>query len=224
MAEMNDNDNILLADGISFIDESDIISRCTDDGHDALRIKTPALCAEADKWLVDAEACDVDPITLDEIPSDYVIRFRQVMPEGKLRLACRDVRPLKEWLERSEIEGKEFIDPATKIPYGKNVIDTVNSHPFSREFDSKGLRARVRAQEAADDYEFLVHFMPEYNYHITELWNKLFLALLPYAINIYIILWAVGNKKYTFWFLIIIIAIYALGFLYLKIKYTGREV
>lgn len=221
MDSVEGNDAKIRAERLSFLDEADVIDRCMSGQPDSLKVTDPALCAQAEKWLVNPEPCEIDPVTLDEIPSDYVIRFRQIMSDSETRLACRDVRALKEWLERSNIEGKEFLDPATRNVLGKEAVDAINRHPFSQNFNSEELRDHVYAQDAADDYEFFVNIHNINRYPITDFWNYLFISLLPYVIEFYVILWATntGGKKFCHWFLVIMFMIYAVGYLFLKIKY-----
>lgn len=87
--------------------------------------------------------CDPDPVTQEDIPEEFLIRFWYVAGPGNIVLACRDVRSIKEIIERAKWAGKTPVDPVSNTPYTYNLIEIVDAHPFSKTFDTAGLRKQL---------------------------------------------------------------------------------
>ena len=79
-----------------------------------------------EKWK--SEVSEPDPISMDNIPPEFLLRFRLRISDTNTVLISRDVRTLKELLERCAFENKQFIDPVSRIPYGVIHIKIINEH------------------------------------------------------------------------------------------------
>jgi hypothetical protein len=107
--------------------------------HNISTVVLPDLFCEEDylklceKWKADVS--DVDPVSLEAIPAEYLIRFRMKTRDTETVLISRDVRTLKELLERNKYEGVQFIDPVVRIPYSEINVKKINSHPYCRQFN-----------------------------------------------------------------------------------------
>ena len=82
------------------------------------------LCSEILEW--PGQVCDVDPISQDDIPAEYRLRFRIRTSPGHSVLACRDVRMLKQLIDQ---DGPDALDPIHRLPYSRELYRRIIKHP-----------------------------------------------------------------------------------------------
>lgn len=117
-----------------------------------------ALGTEAKMWV--AQKCDIDPISLEDIPVEFLVRFRYRVSLGTTVLACRDVRNLKRVVERARMEGRPALDPVTNIEFSPELLSVIDNHPSSKSFDYEELK-RTIAEESESDKKKAAEFGEE---------------------------------------------------------------
>lgn len=115
-------------------------------------VKLPQLFVEDDyikmceKWKKDGDT--QDPITYDDIPKEFLLRLRTSTNTNNSVLMCRDVRSLKELLERSRFEHKPLLDPITRVEYPTDVIKLIDDHPYSKNFNVTRFRQQLQGDSS----------------------------------------------------------------------------
>ena len=196
------------------------MARCTEKSLDPL-------CVQSRTWHNPRIPCEADPVSLDVIPDEFALRFRQITGENTTILACRDVRTMKEWMERSRIDGHEFKDPVTNVLLERHAIDVINEHPFSQHFDVSALEAKVGGLGYhiqggdfgdGDAAARANHFRD----NMTDILNACVKSIMPTLIQ-FIFLCYAGSDMSTrtlIWWVLFLFIIYATIYLTIRIRCT----
>jgi len=91
-----------------------------------------------------------DPVEQEEIPPEYLLRFRLRQSSTKSLYTPRDVRSLKNVLERCRYQNTPFLDPGLCLPHGRETIEAIDAHPWSKAFSVSTLRAQLEADKRAE--------------------------------------------------------------------------
>lgn len=156
------------------------------------------LCQEAVEW--PNQICDIDPISQDTIPPEYLLRFRIRTSPTHSVLACRDVTMLKALIDRDGMEAK---DPIHRLTYSRELHKRVANHPAVKQVEHIPYDLSMLTEDLAWGFQSAVYaYRPEFivisNGYDTSMTHKKLSRYVVRGIVVAIIFFAFTNREYNY--------------------------
>lgn len=99
------------------------------------------LCNEAKGWSQEKCPEEIDPLSQEPIPPEYLIKIRSRVSDNKSILGCRDIRWLLDHITYSS--GGTVIDPGFQLPYTASQVKRILNNPYTQTIEFKEAKKKI---------------------------------------------------------------------------------